>query len=260
MKKNIIDLIQFLIDTNQPEELCQYKSGKLSVITSSLHADLISDIDTPDFIKLSIREFGISTNKYIVSEIIPLDDAKELINNFWIKFEEKRNQKFIDNYGIDEYKSYYKSYLSAIKGETENDKFTISNQYNNGKGAFLLTNKENQLVTPLILFPNQKIHLDDEELFDRPNGAKVFKASTLIKPKDKDKYESGCFTIFIPNIKAKEYGLESNVMKEYNDDNIFIYLMDKVTDNRSKKIISNFELQQELPNKQNISANKKIKV
>ncbi len=248
MKNNIISLAQYLLDINKPEELCQYKAGSLSIITGSLLVDLTAEVDIPDFIKLSIREFGFSNAKYIISELIPLEDSKNLINNFWIKFEEKRNQKFIDTYGLDEYKSYYESYLSALKGQKENSKFFMEDKSKEDKITFILTNKETELVTPLILLPNQKTHLDDEDLFERVNGAIIFRASTLIKPKNKNKYESGCFSIFIPNIKAKEYNLYVEIDKKYDDKNMLNYLIDNIKDDINKKILISFELQQELPN------------
>jgi hypothetical protein len=258
MKNDIINLTNFLLDTNKLEELCDYKDKKLTVISGLLQADLVSDIDTPNFIKLSIREYGMSSNKYIVSEIIPIEEAKDLIKKFWTKVEEQANWQFIDKYGKKNYYRFRDAYISAFKGEKENKYFYMEKIFNYDEQEFKIVDKNYGTTTCAVALPNPDLYLSDNDILKRVNGAVPFHATTLIKNKE-GTFNSGNFRIFVPNIEAMEYGFNVSINKEYTQENMMEYLISKVREPINKKFLTHFELQNELTLNDE-TANKKLKI
>jgi hypothetical protein len=259
MKNNLINLANFLLDANKLEELCNYKDSKLSVISGLLQLDLTSDIDIPNFVKLSIREYGISTNKYIISELISVEEAKDLIKKFWIKVEEHANWQFIEQYGKAEYCRFREAYLCVFKGETENADFYMEKKCSYDNDEFIITEKNTGAVNCARALPNPNLFLNDDDILKRVNGAVPLHATALVKNKT-GTFSSSNFKIFIPNIEATEYGFDVSINKKYDEENMLQYLISQVKEPINKKILAHIELQNELKINDDSSAIKKLKI
>lgn len=246
MDKNIINLTNFLLDTNKLENFCEYKEKKLTIISGLLQADITSDIETPDFIKISIREYGMSNNKYLVSEIIPALEAKQLISKFWNKVEEKKNWQFIEDYGVKEYNRFREAYISAFKGEKEHSEFKIEIHCDDYEKQFLLIDKKFGLTNSAMPLHKPELYFNDDNIEEKVSGAIPIQATALIQNQAGTSFKAAQFMIFIPNIEANEYGFDLSVSKKYTDENMLEYLISKVREPNNKKVLSHLQLQNEL--------------
>jgi hypothetical protein len=259
MKKTIIKLADFLLEKNKIQEICEYKKNKLTLISGMLQLDINSDMDTPDFVKISIREYGMSTNKYLSSEIIPIDDARELIIKTWQKIEEKKNWQFIDNYGLEEYYRFRNAYVSAFKGEKETTDFDISIDYSNKTDKiFKLTDKIHGTINAAMAAPNQYLHFNDDEVSEKIHAGLLIRATALVKTNNSFKAEN--FDILLSNIEAKQYGFNVSIGKKYNEKNIYEYLISQVKEPTNRIILSQLQLEDELPLNDNNSSVKIKKI
>lgn len=253
MKKDILNITQFLLENNT---WVGKEITNLVIYCNSLKV-VFSEIENePEYIIVSIKE-GMQSQKVIVSELVSLEKLKPIIIKVWEQIEKSKNKDFINQYGITEYEYFRKAYLSAISGEKENDRFKFKLYQHFDKLEIVLEDKSTGLNNCGIL------NYSNSNLRNYTCDAAIINAGAILKSiNNQDKWIAEQFNIIIPAVNFENYKLGLSVSKSYNSDNMFEYLVKQLKTEESKKILSVFELQNDLKNdlKNDSLPNKKLKI
>jgi hypothetical protein len=258
-KNDVINLVNFLFENNTQ---CEIEAG-LVIYNNSLKAIIKSVNDNPELVSIKIREGLMFSAVDIISEVAPVEELKDLIVKAWNQLERSNNKKFIFEYGESEYKYLRNSYIAALMGEQENDRFNFEliSHFNNGDSdrlEIILREKSTGVNSSAIFYYN-----DDSDTRKKSYGAAIINANAIMKIKNPEnetqyKWRTEQFSIFIPSIDSEKYNLKLSVNKPYTKDNLFSYLTSKIKEESSKKTLLAFELQNDLQD--NNPVNKKLKI
>lgn len=239
MSKDIIGLVNFMLDNNS---FCDHIENKLTIICEKLQANFFSIENEPDFIRITIREFGMSSNQDIISKIVGTEDIKDLISDVWSEIEKIKNKRFIDEYGIEIYKKFHDSYMLALSGEKENNEFIFSVEKNDERVEINLHDKKNRVNHCAIL----SMERNDSKNYSY--GAAEIRAGALVTAKKGSEYRfrSEGFLIYIPAIKFDKYDLGLSIKKPYDENNFLNYLISNIKEEENKKLLSVLELSNKL--------------
>jgi hypothetical protein len=264
MKKDIVNLARFLLNDCDG---CQFTSGILKINKGNIFVNITSESNNPEYLKLTVMEFRdnneeiYSSQNYfneIASQVIPTEEAKDLIRDIWKEIEKYMNKEFIDKYGNEAYYYYRNCYMLALKGETENELFEFSLKSDYDKLNINLKEKNNDFGT----IYNTEIQAKDYRYSSLIHGAVYIDAFfPMIDKLSKKNY--GDISIYIPIIDVENETklgelLEINTKIKYSDNNIFDYIHTQLKDKESSRIINMFELQNDL--NENCNQTKKLKL
>jgi hypothetical protein len=241
MQKDIVSIANFLFENNTRV----FNDGEgLVIYFNSLRAVMSEVEEAPEYIKLSIKE-GALSYKPIITQLIPVNDIKHLITGVWKQMERQTNQEFIGNYGLDIYEYIRNSYLQALKGETENESFSFNLVKKSDAVNINLKHKSSGMID------SAEFNLKGVDSRKNIYGAAVMPASASIRinHNNQHKWISSGFIMCLPTIELEEYDLGIKVFKPYNQNNELDYLMSHLKESNNKNLLTAFQLQNELSEK-----------